>query len=153
MIEPRVNIRTKLKIVKGKPDLTPLVDVLFLLLIFFILSSSFVELPGVKVTLPETEQISGKTVGKVFVTINERSKFYFDDKPTDWVQLKQDLSKIRSKKGNFGHENITIVIRADKKTPFGAVARLLAFAEKIELNVVLATVKTESELVEIKEAE
>lgn len=152
MNETRVKIRTKLKIIKGRPDLTPLVDVLFLLLIFFILSSSFVEISGVRVDLPTAEVISGKKVGKVFVTVDKHSKFFYEDVPTSWRKLKEQLSKLRSK-SDADSNNLTIVIRADRKTPYGVIAKLLALTEKVRLNVVLATVSKETGTVEIDETD
>ncbi|HRU00885.1 MAG TPA: biopolymer transporter ExbD, partial [Victivallales bacterium] len=47
------SFRTKLSIIKGKPDLTPMIDVVFLLLLFFMLSSSFVQITGIEIKLPE----------------------------------------------------------------------------------------------------
>jgi biopolymer transport protein ExbD len=148
MIQRPVQIRTKLRIVKGRPDLTPLVDVLFLLLIFFMLSSSFVEISGVEVSIPETDTLSGKRAGKVVVSISEKSVYYFNDQPISWDSLRERLSNLGSRQAG-GSTIVTLVVRADRKTPFGDVARLLALAEKINLSTVLATVSGDNEKVVI----
>ncbi|MCK4248214.1 MAG: biopolymer transporter ExbD, partial [Candidatus Omnitrophica bacterium] len=43
----------KMEIEKGRLDITPLVDVIFLLIIFFMLTSSFISQPGIKINLPK----------------------------------------------------------------------------------------------------
>ncbi|MDD5597108.1 MAG: biopolymer transporter ExbD, partial [Victivallaceae bacterium] len=48
------SFKPNLSYLSGRPDLTPMVDVLFLLLIFFMIGSSFVQVSGVKVNLPQT---------------------------------------------------------------------------------------------------
>jgi biopolymer transport protein ExbD len=125
-----------------------LVDVLFLLLIFFMLSSSFVEISGVEVSLPETDTVSGKRAGKVVVSIGEKSVYYYEDRPIPWSDLRQRLSRLGSRQEG-GVSAVTLVIRADRRAPFGDVARLLALAEKISLNTILATVSGEDEKVVI----
>ena len=46
-----VKLRTRLKVFKGMPDMTPIINVVFLLLLFFMLSSSFVQISGIKINL------------------------------------------------------------------------------------------------------
>jgi biopolymer transport protein ExbD len=133
-----VQIRTKMKIVKGKPDLTPLVDVLFLLLIFFMLSSSFVQVSGIKVDLPETQAQGTQGIEKFVVTIDNKSHYFFNDQPVKWNLLKEKLIKVHSS---------AIVIRADKMTPFGAVAKLMSFAEHANLNAFVATIRQTDEVI------
>ena len=53
----------------GLPNLTPMVDVFFLLLIFFMLSSSFIQISGIKVDLPSSESNSSLGLEKFIVTI------------------------------------------------------------------------------------
>lgn len=144
MLKPTVKIRTNLSVIKGRPDLTPLVDVLFLLLIFFILSSSFVEISGVEVKLPETESLKTKSITKVIISINEKGNYYYHDEPANWDRLQQILLDLSSRK-EFMKYTCTIVVRADRNTPFGNVARLLALAEKLKINTVIATVSPDHE--------
>ena len=47
---------SKIRRVNLRPDLTPLIDVVFLLLIFFMLSSTFILQPGIKVELPQAKE-------------------------------------------------------------------------------------------------
>jgi len=136
--ECRVNIKKiqRVRIYKGKPDFIPVISVFFLLLIFFVLSSSFVQVSGIKVELPEISSGSSLGIEKFVVTIDSEDKIYFNDKQVSgWNALKEELLRLASR-SNAG----TIILRADKKTPFGTVAKLMSLAEEVNLNVFIATV-------------
>ena len=124
-----IKIRSNLKIISGRPDLTPIVDVLFLLLIFFMLSSSFVQVSGVQVELPELSSGSTKGVKKFVITVDRYSKLWFNDKSQTISSLKVELLKVNSG---------TIVIRADKNAEFGEVAKVMAIADEANLNAFIA---------------
>ena len=73
-------IKRHVRLVKGRLDLTPLIDIIFLLLIFFMLSSTFVLQPGIKVDLPQavSTQII-ENVNNVLITITPNGNVYFND--------------------------------------------------------------------------
>lgn len=129
-----IHLKGKLKIISGRPDLTPIVDVLFLLLIFFMLSSSFVQVSGVDVELPELSSASTKGVKKFVITVDRYSKLWFNDQPQTIASLKEQLLRVGSD---------TIVIRADKNAPFGDVAKIMALAEEANLNAFIAISSTD----------
>lgn len=133
-----LNFRSRLKVLKGRADMTPMVDVLFLLLIFFMLSSSFVQVSGIKVDLPEISYGSNLGVEKFVITIDEASNIFFNDQPIGgkWDFLKEKLSQLGSR-----NESGTIVLRADDKTPFGTVAKVMSLAEEANLSVFVVTVQ------------
>ena len=129
-----INLKGKLKLIEGRPDLTPIVDILFLLLIFFMLSSSFVQVSGVDVDLPELSSRSTKGVKKFVITVDRFSKLWFNDQPQTIPSLKEELLRVSSD---------TIVIRADKNAPFGEVAKIMALAEEANLNAFIAINSTD----------
>ncbi len=129
-----LKIEGKLKVCKGLPDLTALVDVLFLLLIFFMVSSSFVQVSGHKVEVPKVSQAGSTVVEKVVITIDSNNKIYFNDSPMGWEILKEELNKVKSRL-NIG----AVILRADRRTPFGTVAKLMSLAENMGLDVFVAT--------------
>ena len=121
----------------GRPDLTPMVDVLFLLLIFFMIGSSFVQVSGVKVNLPETTTTKNLGIEKSVITLargEDKNLIYFNEKEVSWNELKQRLARVR----NFSASG-TVVIRADRLIPFGVVAKLMALAESVNVAAIIAT--------------
>lgn len=130
--------QTQLKIFEGRPDLTPLIDVVFLLLIFFMLSSSFVQVSGIPVVLPEATASSDMSVDKLVVSIDKKNNIYFNDKSMDWESLTEQLQKCK-----LQWNADTVIVRADKNTEYGVVVKMMSLARSLQLNVYVATVSTE----------
>jgi biopolymer transport protein ExbD len=133
----------RMKPFQGRPDLTPLVDVMFLLLIFFMLSSSYVQVSGIKIDPPQVGTVSTLGIEKFVITVSMESgkpEVFFKDKLVSMEELKRELAKVstHSKSG-------TIIIRADKRSPFNDVAELMALAEKAQLSIFLLTVPPKRE--------
>ena len=59
----------------GEIDLTPMLDVVFIMLIFFIVTAVFIKEPGVAVERPETEMRDPIKNQSILVAINEKMKF------------------------------------------------------------------------------
>ncbi|MFA6717182.1 MAG: biopolymer transporter ExbD [Victivallales bacterium] len=131
------SFKPNLNYLSGRPDLTPMVDVLFLLLIFFMIGSSFVQVSGVKVNLPQTATTKNLGIEKSVITLargENKNLIYFNEKEVSWDQLKQRLAEVR----NFSASG-TVIIRADRLIPFGVVAKLMALAESANVAAIIAT--------------
>ena len=119
--------------------MTPLIDVLFLLLIFFMLSSSFVQVSGIPVVLPEAENSSEMSVDKLVVSIDRKNNLYFNDESMDWESLTEQLQKCK-----LQWNADTVIVRADKNTEYGVVVKMMSLARSLELNVYVATISTDN---------
>lgn len=135
-----IRIKTKLKIFKGYPDFTPFAGVFFLLLIFFMMGSSFIQVSGIPVELPEAQVSGSFGVKKFVVTIDSYSKIYFNDLAIPGMDiLKEKLMEMVAAHPE-NDKPPTIVIRADSKAPFGVVAKLMSLAEDLRINAFVLTV-------------
>ncbi|MGB9677977.1 MAG: ExbD/TolR family protein [Candidatus Ratteibacteria bacterium] len=109
------------EIIKGDINLTPMVDVIFQLIIFFMLSSSFIMQPGIKIKLPKavtTEIIRQK---EIFVNITEEGRIYFKGKVVNLSEFEKMLiEELKGKK-----ENIILIVKADKDTKHGIVVSVM----------------------------
>ena len=118
--------------------MTAMIDIIFLLLLFFVLSSSFVLQPGVKVELPRTVT-QEHPVRKDLILIISRDERVFlnnDQVPLKslWGRLIEEL-KVQSEG--------MIIIRADKGVPHGMVVQVMDIAKQAgALRMSIATVPT-----------
>lgn len=122
---------SKLKMLSGRPDLTPLIDVLFLSLIFFMLTSSFVKMYGIKVEIPKVGPTRYSSVEKYIISVvrgNDRNVIYFRDEELTLDMLVEKLADLASE-----NPNCTVVISADGGVPFELVANVMAIAERTGL--------------------
>ena len=105
-------------------SITSLIDVVLLLLIFFMLTTSFVEQPGMKLDLPETESTAGENTYELTVTISSEGEVYLGDELIDLENLKAELQKYKE-----DNNTSSLVIKADKTTPHGTVVRIMDIAK------------------------
>ena len=133
----RRRYQTRLKPLSGWPELTALVDILFLVLIFFFLSSSFVRVSGISVNLPRVRTSGVADLEKYIVTLapgpDGKPLLYFNDQPVSRESLKQQLNEVRGRS-----RNASVVIRADRRVPFETVAEVIALAESARLSSFIA---------------
>ena len=86
-------------------DLTPMLDVVFIMLIFFIVTASFIKLPGVEVNKVDADTAdSYKKVG-ILVAVSENNEIWIDKKRVETTALKINLSRLyqRKPKGRHGY--------------------------------------------------
>lgn len=101
-------------------NITSLVDVLFLLLIFFIVSSTFIEQPGMKLDLPETSGQPPVRVEGVVLSITADGAMYLNDDPVTLEDLKDRLKPLIKSLGEEG-----LVLRADEAVRYGLVVEAM----------------------------
>lgn len=105
-------------------DITPIVDTVFNLMIFFALSMNFMLNPGIKVDLPESsaEEIVQKEK-EVAVSITKEGNVMIDSNSLTFAQLFDELKKISDK-----NPQAVIVIQADKNVTHGRVVQIMDIA-------------------------
>ncbi len=108
-------------------ELTPMVDVVFLLLIFFMISTTFVETPGISVKLPESS--SRKSIAEekeVKVHLTSRGEIYLGDVKTSLPDLAPRLKELRREAGG----DISFVLLADQDARHGQVVKIMDLARE-----------------------
>ena len=113
-------------------NLTPLIDVVFLLLIFFMVSTTFEKTSKLKIDLPEA---SAKAVQqpeqKIVIGIDVKGRFYINDRQLVNTQIK--TLKLALMKVAGDNKDIPIVLRADAKTPHQSVVNAMDAAAQLGL--------------------
>lgn len=103
---------------KGQLDVTPLINVVLQLLIFFILTSNFVFQPGIKVNLPKavtSEVVQDKSL---ILLVTADNHIYLNDRLITMPELSSRL-KVAAK------ENKPLLIKADRRTYLDKVVAVL----------------------------
>ena len=112
-----MKFKRKVFLETGHLDIAPLIDVIFLLLVFFMLTSSFIFQPGIKINLPKalTSEVIQKENLIIFVTGD--NSLYINERTVDLDELSSRL-KIAAK------ESKPILIKADRKASLGKVVEV-----------------------------
>lgn len=112
-----MKFKRRLKIEKGMIDLTPMVNIFFLLFVFFLFTSSFIFQPGIKVSLPRAVTSEVIQQDNVAITITKDDKIYLEDR-----QISQDELAPRLK--ILAKEKMGLLIKADSRAPLGRIVEI-----------------------------
>ena len=112
----------------------PLINVIFLVVLFFTLSSRFVLQPGLAVTLPASSFTLGPRVDAQIVSVTAAPVpvIYHRDQRVSLDELRQRLAETKVRERS-------LIIKADKGTPYDLVVRITDEALKLGFSVILAT--------------
>lgn len=105
-------------------DIAPMIDVIFQLLIFFMLSSSFTIQTGINVKLPKTVTSDVIQVENLTVTISQENIVYLNNKIISLAQLEETLEKGSS-------PNRSLLIKADRRSSVGRIVDVWDLCRKL----------------------
>lgn len=108
---------SQLELKKGPLEIAPLIDVVFLLLIFFMLTSSFIFQPGIKINLPKAVTSEVLHEQNVVITITDKNLIYLEGEVITSKELTKRLKSI-------AQEKRPLLIRADRKASLGKVVEV-----------------------------
>jgi biopolymer transport protein ExbD len=106
-------------------NIAPLIDVVFLLIIFFMLSSHFVAQPGIKISLPKAVTAKLHSEEKIIISITEDDKLYLNEEP---VTLRNLPSKLKIKVEEAEKKRVTL--KADEKVDLGLAVKIMDIAKQ-----------------------
>ena len=116
-------------------NITSLIDVLFLLLIFFLVSSTFVEQPGMKIDLPKTSKRESFRTEGYTLYISKEGRMFLNDEKISFDDLPKRLKSISKGLGDKG-----IVLKADEKSRYGIVVQVMDIIKQSNIKkIVVAT--------------
>jgi len=112
-----MRFKRHIELEKGRLDIAPLIDVVFLLLIFFMLTSTFITQQGIKVNLPGT--VSAKSLPReaLVILITDKNQVLVND-------IKVSLERLKFKIESAARDKSHIVIKADKGAFLGNVVEI-----------------------------
>lgn len=113
-------------------NITSLIDVVLLLLIFFMLTTSFVEQPGMKLDLPETKTSEGEKSGKLQITVNSDGSIFLNNEEIMINELESKISVIVD-----SSEDKNLLLKADKTVPHGTVVQIMDIARSVGLKKII----------------
>ena len=118
-----MEILTNRKRIKGFNAIS-LTDIIFLLVVFFLLSSSFVIQPGIKVRLPKSDTKNQTEKKGIVITVDKNYNIYVNDSLVNIVSLESFVGSLIKE-----NPNSTIIIRTDEELE---VKKLIKIMDKVK---------------------
>lgn len=131
-----IKLKTKnQKILVSEISITPFIDVVFNLLLFFMISSSILDISQIEINLPESESNVLVEDGSIILKINAGGKIILDGREIDKTNLETFLTFPKDP-----NQNLTIA--ADKSSQIGLIIEIYNIAQKKGYkNISIATAK------------
>jgi biopolymer transport protein ExbD len=101
-------------------DLTPMLDVVFIMLIFFIVTTSFVKESGIDVNRPTASTAETKEKASILVAINENGDVWLDKRKVDIRSVRANIERMRAEAPEG-----SVVIQADKLSKTGILVQVM----------------------------
>ena len=101
-------------------DLTPMLDIVFIMLIFFIVTSTFIKEPGVDIERPDAETTEKVKTVAVLIAITADNRIYIDKKEIDLRAVRGSVERMLAE-----NPNGAIVIQADKDSEAGIMMKVM----------------------------
>ncbi len=119
-------------------NVTSLIDVLFLLLIFFLVSTTFLSQPAIKLELPKAQHSDVIRQKSIVIYIDRRERVYLNDEPMDIPLLKEALRKKLKETGER-----SVILKADSQASHGAVIEVMDIAKGLGVKKLIVSTKFE----------
>jgi biopolymer transport protein ExbD len=127
-------MRRRRELDQSEVNLTPMLDVVFIMLIFFIVTASFVKEAGIDVTRPPAATAERKERGNILVAITADNQIWIDRRQVAPKALRANIERLHAE-----NPQGSVVIQADEKSQNGLLVRVMDAARLAGVsNVALA---------------
>ena len=101
-------------------DLTPMMDIVFIMLIFFIVTTSFVKETGVDINRPNAETAERDEKGNILVAITENNEIWIDKRRVDLKAVRANRERLK-----IEYPGGSVIIQADKLSKSGLLVETM----------------------------
>ena len=101
-------------------DLTPLMDIVFIMLIFFIVTTSFIKESGVDINRPTANTAERKERGNILIAITANDEVWIDKRRVDIRAVRANVERLKAE-----NPEASVVIQADKESKNGLLVQVM----------------------------
>ena len=106
-------------------ELAPMVDIVFLLVAYFLINSTLVQNPVIKIELPKSERPTSEQQKNIVVFVDKGNKIFLNNNPVSLKQLPVELSKIVKDK-----DKDHVIIKGDKNASYQSIVSVMDYVNK-----------------------
>ncbi|MCI0400677.1 MAG: biopolymer transporter ExbD [Gammaproteobacteria bacterium] len=122
-------------------NLTPLIDMMFILLLFFLVTASFVKESGIDVSRPTAQTATRKERGNIIIAISRDGEIWIDKQQVDIRSVRTHIERLHAE-----NPEGTVIILADKDSRTGLMVKVIDQARLAGVsNVAIAASREEGE--------
>ncbi len=119
-------------------NITSLIDVIFLLLIFFLVTATFSEQPALRIDLPRASSPGIGLREEMVLAVTREGNFFLDQKPVERGRLAELLAESARSR-----EDPTLVLKADREVSYGLIVELMDISRRVGMEKIVALTASE----------
>ncbi len=112
--------KNRIKNEENSLDLTPMMDIVFIMLIFFIVTTSFVKETGVDINRPNAETAERDERGNILVAITATNEIWIDKRRVDLKAVRANIERLK-----IEYPEGSVIIQADKESRSGLLVEAM----------------------------
>ena len=101
-------------------DITPMLDIVFIMLIFFIVTATFVKESGIDVTRPDAETAIKQNRVAILIAIRDNNEIWINRRKVDLASVRANVEKLHAENPQGG-----AVIQADRQAETGVLVKIM----------------------------
>ena len=117
-----MKLKTKREGIRSNVDMTPMIDIVFQLILFFLVSTTFATLPGIKLNLPQSHTSESTSLMGITITADESGALFFNDKEVSMATLGEELLSFDT--GTTKKEEFPVSLEADSEVTNGTIVKI-----------------------------
>ena len=117
-----MRLKSKRGSIRSNVDMTPMIDIVFQLILFFLVSTTFAVLPGIKLNLPQSHTSESTSVQGITITADADGLLFFNEKEVSADDLKKELTLYDT--GSLKKEEFPVSLEADSEVTNGTIVKI-----------------------------
>ena len=117
-----MKFKNKREGIRSNVDMTPMIDIVFQLILFFLVSTTFATLPGIKLNLPQSHTAESTSLMGITITADSSGALYFNDKEVSMTGLGEELLTFDT--GTTKKEEFPVSLEADSEVTNGTIVKI-----------------------------
>ncbi len=136
-----MKIKARRNGIQPNVDMTPMIDIVFQLILFFLVSTTFAIVPSIKLNLPTSHTSEGSAVKGITIYAQEDESLFFNDEPVSLDSLGLYLSSYDTR--DVDKKEFPVTLQADSNVTHGTIVKLLDIARENGYSIVNLRTATE----------
>ena len=117
-----MRLRSKRGAIRSNVDMTPMIDIVFQLILFFLVSTTFAILPGIKLKLPTSHTSEGTSYQGITITADADGLLFFNEKEVAFDELGTELVMFDT--GDLKKTEFPVSLEADSEVTNGTIVKI-----------------------------
>ena len=136
-----MRLKSRRNRINSNVDMTPMIDIVFQLIVFFLVSTTFAVVPGIKLNLPQSRTAEGTSVQGITIYAEKNGVMFFNDIEVSMETLGEQLRNFDTK--DTKKEEFAVSLQADDEVTNGTIVKIFDIIRENGYSVINLRTKTE----------